>query len=356
MNWPPTHRPAATRPATTRPTDPRPWRSAALAGALALAMIALSGCVAGESSGGSTDAKTAELRLDYAYYNPASLVLRDQKWLENDLADKGVKVSWLLSAGSNKANENLRAGAIDLGSTAGAAALLARANGTPIKTIEVYSRPEWTALAVAKNSPIATVAQLKGKKVAATKGTDPYFFVLQALAGAGLKPSDVTLVNLQHADGKAALARGDVDAWAGLDPLLAQAQLDDGANLIYRNVSFNSYGVLNARESFLKGHSDLAQIVVNDYERAKRWIADHPDEAVALMAREAKVTPEVAKLVLAERTNITVSGTPGKDQRTVLQRILPALVSDGDVTSADAAQTALDSLFEPVYARQANPA
>lgn len=341
---------------TARPAVIRPLGRAALVGALALAVIALPGCVAGESAGDSAGADATELRLDYAYYNPASIVLRDQKWLDDDLAGKRVKVRWLLSAGSNKANENLRAGVIDLGSTAGAAALLARANGTPIKTIEVYSRPEWTALAVAKNSSITTVTQLKGKKVAATKGTDPYFFVLQALAEAGLKPSDITLVNLQHADGKAALARGNVDAWAGLDPLLAQAQLDDGAQLIYRNIAFNSYGVLNARESFLSNHPDLAQIVVNNYERAKRWIAAHPDEAVALLAREANVAPEVARLVLAERTTITTAGTPGEEQRAVLQRILPALVSDGDVTSEDAARTALGSLFEPAYARQANPA
>ena len=71
----------------------------------------LAGCVQGEDApAGSNDgAKTVALRLDYAYYNPASLVLREQKWLETELAGKGVTVSWQLSAGSNKANEALRA-------------------------------------------------------------------------------------------------------------------------------------------------------------------------------------------------------------------------------------------------------
>ncbi|MFD2356922.1 ABC transporter substrate-binding protein [Nonomuraea ferruginea] len=105
---------------------------------------------------------------------------------------------------------------MDLGSTAGAAALQARANGTPIKTVGIYTRPEWAALVVAKDSPITEVSGLKGKKVAATKGTDPYFFLLQALEEAGLDGTDVEVVNLQHADGKTALERGDVDAWSGL--------------------------------------------------------------------------------------------------------------------------------------------
>lgn len=75
---------------------------------------------------------------------------------------------------------------------------------------------------VAKNSPINAVADLKGKKVAVTKGTDPYFFLLQSLATAGLSPADIEIVNLQHADGKTALERGDVDAWSGLDPFMAE--------------------------------------------------------------------------------------------------------------------------------------
>lgn len=67
--------------------------------------------------------------------------------------------------------------------------MVARANGTPIKIIDVYSKPEWTALVVGKNSTINSVAELKGKKIAVTKGTDPYFFLLQSLATEGLSPT-----------------------------------------------------------------------------------------------------------------------------------------------------------------------
>ena len=79
--------------------------------------------------------KPTELRLDYATYNPSSLVLRKFGWLEQDLKTDGVSVRWVFSAGSNKANEFVSAKSIDFGSTAGSAALLARTNGVPQKTI-----------------------------------------------------------------------------------------------------------------------------------------------------------------------------------------------------------------------------
>ncbi len=89
---------------------------------------------------------SSKLNIDFATYNPLSLVIKEKGWLEAALEDQGVTVNWVQSAGSNKANEALRSGAIDVGSTAGSAALLARANGSPIKTIDIYSQPEWAAL------------------------------------------------------------------------------------------------------------------------------------------------------------------------------------------------------------------
>ena len=109
--------------------------------------------------------------VDWAYYNPPSLVLKNKGWLEEALAKRGTAVDWVLSLGSNKANGFLAAGAVQFGSTAGSAALLARANGTPIKTVFLYSRPEWTALVVGKDSPLHAVRDLRGKKIAATRGT-----------------------------------------------------------------------------------------------------------------------------------------------------------------------------------------
>ena len=76
-----------------------------------------------------------EVRLDWATYNPVSIVLKDRGVLEKAFGEHGVTVRWVQSRGSNKALEYLNAGSIDVGSTAGAAALVARVNGNPIKAI-----------------------------------------------------------------------------------------------------------------------------------------------------------------------------------------------------------------------------
>jgi sulfonate transport system substrate-binding protein len=162
-----------------------------------------------------------EIRLDFATYNPVSLLIKERGLLEKEFAKDFIAIRWVQSQGSNKALEFLNAGSIDFGSTAGAAALLAKVNGNPLKAVYVFSLPEWTALVTTPKAGIASVADLKGKRVAVTRGTDPHIFLIRALREAKLTERDVRLVLLQHADGRTALERGDVDAWAGLDPLMA---------------------------------------------------------------------------------------------------------------------------------------
>src|SRR5260370_39966568 len=126
--------------------------------------------------------KITALRLDWAYYNPVSLVLRDKGWMEEEFAPDGVKLDWVLSLGSNKALEFLNGNSIDFGSSAGAAALLGKANGVPIKAVYIYSKPEWTALVTRKDSTIAKVRDLKGKRIGVPRGTAPHLFLPRALS------------------------------------------------------------------------------------------------------------------------------------------------------------------------------
>ncbi len=319
--------------------------------ALSIALLpALLGLAA--STPAHAEEKPGTIKLDYAYYNPSSLVLRRFGWIEEELKPEGIKIEWVWSAGSNKANEWLRSEAVDFGSTAGSAALLARANGSPIRTVYLYSKPEWTALVVRKDSEITTLEQLKGKKIAATKGTDPYFFLLQALHTVGLSQKDVEIVNLQHADGKTALERGDVDAWAGLDPYMAQTELEQGSRLIYRNIDFNSWGFLNAREEFLDKYPTYATRILAQYERARQWIIEHPEEAAQILAEEAKLSIEVAQRELFERTVLDINPIPGDEQKAVLTRIIPIFEAENQLSPGADATKALEELFDTRFISQ----
>jgi sulfonate transport system substrate-binding protein len=248
-------------------------------------------------------AKLEEIRVDWATYNPVSLVLKDQKLLEREFAKDGVAIRWVQSVGSNKALEFLNAGSLDFGSSAGAAALISKVNGNPIKTIYVFSRPEWTALVTLANSPIRTVANLKAQRIAVTRGTDPHIFLVRALAEAGLTEKDVKLVLLQHADGRTALERGDVAAWAGLDPMMAAAEVESNARLFHRKPEANTWGVLNVREAFAAANPEIVHRLLVTYETARKWSVAHPAELNATLVAATKLPEPVISRQL-ERTII----------------------------------------------------
>ncbi|MDZ5713254.1 aliphatic sulfonate ABC transporter substrate-binding protein [Jeotgalibacillus haloalkalitolerans] len=266
--------------------------------ALILSSAAI-GVLAGCSANASSDEQPEKITLDYAYYSPTSLVLKEQGLVEEALKDEGIEVEWVLSQGSNKALEFLNSRSVDFGSTAGAAALIAKSNGSPVESVYLYAKPEWTALVAAEGSDIQSVEDLKGKKVAATLGTDPYIFLLRALEEAGVSSDEVEIVNLQHPDGANALSSGQVDAWAGLDPHMARAELDTNAELFYRNPDFNTYGTLNVRSEFAEDYPEIVEEVIAQYEAAREWTIANPDDAAQILADEAEMNLEVAKASLA---------------------------------------------------------
>ena len=294
-----------------------------------------------------------EIRIDWATYNPVSLLLKQKGLLEKEFARDGIGIVWVQSAGSNKALEFLNAGSIDFGSTAGSAALVAKINGNPIKSIYVYSRPEWTALVTTKDSSIAGVADLKGKRVAVTRGTDPHIFLVRALLGAGLSEKDITPVLLQHADGKTALIRGDVDAWAGLDPMMAQAEVEDGAKLFYRNKDANTWGILNAREEFLKEHPDIVRRVLAVYEDARKFSLANYAEEKKVFITVTKLPEPVVDKQLKERTEITFNkiGAPQRDS--ILQAGL-ALQQAGVVPASVDVKKTVDDLIDDRFVTVTN--
>ncbi|KAF5882501.1 aliphatic sulfonate ABC transporter substrate-binding protein [Rhizobium sp. PEPV16] len=313
-----------------------------------LALSVLAGLVA---AGTAQAADVSEIRVDWATYNPVSLILKDEGILEKEFEKDGIKITWVQSAGSNKALEFLNAGSLDFGSTAGAAALIGRVNGNPIKSIYVYSRPEWTALVTRKDTGIAKVQDLKGKSIAVTRGTDPHIFLVRALADAGLTEKDVSLVLLQHADGRLALKRGDVDAWAGLDPIMASAEIEDGDVLFYRKPENNSWGVLNVREEFASAHPDLVKRVLASYEKARIEALKDPTNLKAALVAATKLPDTVIGRQL-ERTNLTYS-VIGDAQRETIEAAGLAL-QKADVIKADVdVVKTVSALVDPSYASAA---
>lgn len=291
--------------------------------------------------------KIETIKLDYAYYNPVSIILKEKKWLEEEFSKDGIKIEWVLSAGSNKSLELLNSKSIDFGSTAGAAALLGKANGNPIKAVYVYSKPEWTALVTRTDSKITKVEDLKGKKIAVTRGTDPHIFLLRALDKAGLSDKDVEIVQLQHPDGKNALEKGEVDAWAGLDPYMAQTEAEKGSKLFYRDASLNTYGVLNVREAFAKDYPDLLERVLKTYEKARKWALENQTEFKKIVGAESKQTDPVIAKVL-ERTDLS-NPVIGEVQKQTLKAAGDVLLKSGIIPKTTNVDQVIGDLIDPQY-------
>ncbi|QQZ08882.1 aliphatic sulfonate ABC transporter substrate-binding protein [Heyndrickxia vini] len=306
----------------------------------------LSGC---SSSASGENKKPKKIILDYAFYSPTSLVLKNKGFAEKLFKKEGIDIEFVLSQGSNKALEFLNSKSVDFSSSAGAAALMAKANGSPIQSIYIYSKPEWTAL-VTLDPSIQSVADLIGKKVAATIGTDPYIFLLRALKENGLSPNDIEIVNLQHSDGASALQSGEVTAWAGLDPHMAKLELESKANLFYRQPNYNSYGTLNVRKEFADQYPKYVEKVIEAYEQARKWAIEHPDETAGILAKEAKIDSDVAKKEL-ERNDFS-SPTPGNEQVETIQaagKILQEMKVLKDTLNIE---KLVNELITPKYAKK----
>jgi sulfonate transport system substrate-binding protein len=295
-----------------------------------------------------------EIYVDWATYNPVSMLLKDKGFLEKEFAKDGIKVVWVQTNSSSNALQFLNAGSINFGSTAGSAALVARINGNPIKSVYVYSRPEWTALVTTKDSTINKVADLKGKKVAMVRGTDPHIFAVRALLAAGLSGTDITPVLVQqHADGGNLLIRGDVDAWAGLDPMMAQHEVNEGARLFYRNRDANTWGILNVREEFAKDHPDVVRRVISAYEEARKYSLAHYDELKKTFITVTKLPDAVVDKQLKERTELTHNKVGPAQRESILEAGL-ALQKAGVIGASVDVKKSVDELIDDRYVTAAN--
>lgn len=312
---------------------------------LLLSVVLITACQSAEGSD-----KPKEIRLDYAYYSPTSLILREFNWVEEAFSEEDIEVEWVLSQGSNKALEFLNANSIDFGSTAGAAALISKTNGSPIENVYIYSKPEWTALVTNENSEITTVDDLVGKKIAATIGTDPYIFLLRTLDAHGIDESEVEIINLQHHDGALALSEGQVDAWAGLDPHMARLELEEGAKLFFREPDYNTFGFLNARTEFIEQYPDYTERVIELYEKARKWAIEHPDEAAEIVSKHAGIDLDVAKQQLTR--NDFSEPIPNDTHKTQLIEAGEILKRGGVIDSEHEIETFVEALIEPRFSEK----
>jgi sulfonate transport system substrate-binding protein len=157
----------------------------------------------------------------------------------------------------------------------------------------------------------------------------------------------VKLVLLQHQDGRLALERGDVEAWAGLDPLMAAAEVEGGAKLFYRKPEDNTWGVLNVREEFAKKNPEIVKRVLATYEKARQWSLANPAELKKSLVTATKLPDTVIDKQL-QRTELT-HGPIGKAQADTIIAAGLALQEAGVLDKGLDVKGTVAVLIDPQY-------
>ncbi|KQW51975.1 MULTISPECIES: sulfonate ABC transporter substrate-binding protein [unclassified Roseateles] len=217
--------------------------------------------------------------------------------LEKRLAPLGVTVKWVEFPAGPQLLEGLNVGAVDVGFVGEAPPIFAQAAGARFAYIGFDpAAPEAEAIVVPKDSPIKSVAELKGKKVAFNKGSNVHYLLVKALEKQGLKFSDIQPVYLPPADARAAFERGAVDAWAIWDPFLAAVekqsgarQLQDGRGLV------NNYAYYLAERSYAQQQPQVIQALFDDTQAQAAYLKANIKAAAAVIAPLQGLQPEVVE-------------------------------------------------------------
>ena len=287
----------------------------ALGGTLLVAVaIALAGCGdSGEgrdttSPGDSSAASTAggdlrELRIGFQKSSLLLGLLRENRTLEKRFARRGITVTWTEFPAGPQLLEGLNVGSIDFGHAGETPPVFAQAAGAPLLYVASEGHgAQSEAIVVAKDSPIARLADLKGRRVALQKGANVHYFLVRALESNGLRYTDIEPVFLPPADARVAFESGSVDAWAIWDPYFAAAELGagartliDGKDLVENRGFYFSSRALSQREP------EALLTIIEELELASAWSAAHSSEVVAFLAPRLGMAKDVLARCEARR-------------------------------------------------------
>jgi sulfonate transport system substrate-binding protein len=233
-------------------------------------------------------AQTTRPALRIGFQKGASLLLlqKAQGSLEKKLAPLGFDVKWVEFPAGPQLLEGLNVGAVDIGSVGEAPPIFAQAAGARFYYIgHDPAAPQAEALLVAKDSPIRSVADLKGRKVVLNKGSNVHYFLVKLLEKHGLQLGDITPVYLPPADARAAFESRSVDAWVIWDPFAAAAERQIGARVL-ANASgvASNYQFYLGERGFVDRHPQVIRAVFEDSVEQGRWLKANLREAAARIA------------------------------------------------------------------------
>src|SRR6187399_2546651 len=217
-------------------------------------------------------AKAEPLRIGFQKYGTLT-ILKARGDLEKRLASQGIEVRWSEFPAGPQMLEALNVGSIDFGTVGEAPPIFAQAAGADLVYVANQPpAPKGEAILVPKDSPLKSVADLRGKKVALNKGSNVHYLLVKALEKAGVKYSEIDPVFLAPADARAAFERGAVDAWVIWDPFQAAAEAATGARTLADGTGIvSNYQFYFASKKFVESDPRIVDLVLAQLSDVDAW-------------------------------------------------------------------------------------
>lgn len=278
----------------------------AIATVLLIALFNLTGCSNSQSNqptGNSQAAKPSVINIGYQSGTPGLNILKARGTLEKRLEPQGIQVKWVAFQGGPPMMEAMAAKGVDIGTVGNLPPIFAQAGGNPILYVAATgSNAGSQAIIVPKNSPIQSVNDLKGKKLAIQKGTALQYLALKALEKAGLTLNDIQPVYLTIPDSQTAFEGGNVDALPISDPYLASKEVTGDVRVLVRGSDVAPQRLFYiATQDFAKQQPDLLKAILDEQRKAEDWAKANSTEVATLLSQQTKYKKDVWEYSLSKR-------------------------------------------------------
>ncbi|MDK1684730.1 sulfonate ABC transporter substrate-binding protein [Acinetobacter terrestris] len=275
------------------------WAKSLILSSVVAGAIMMSGC-------GKKEAETVTLNIGFQKYGLLP-VIKARGSLETALEKQHVKVKWVEFTAGPQLLEGLNVGSVSLGEVGEAPPIFAQAaNANLVYVANQPAMPTAEALIVQKDSPIQSIKDLKGKRVALNKGSNVHYLLLKLLEANNLKLDDIQVVYLPPADARAAFEKGAVDAWVIWDPFFAAAEQQIGARVIANGENLvKNYQFYMADRKFAEQNPEVVKAVINELNVAADWMTKNQDEAAKILEKPTGLDASILKTSIG-RMNLGV--------------------------------------------------
>ena len=251
------------------------------------------------------EASVKEIRVGYQK-NGVLVIARQQATLEKHFKPQGIDVKWVEFSSGPPMMEAMNVGSVDYGAVGDSPPVFAQAAGAAIVYAAGQPITNGQGILVPQNSPIKTIAELKGKRIGFTKGSSAHNIMVQTLEKAGLTYADITPVYLTPPDAGPAFANGSIDAWAIWDPYFAIGETKQNGRILINAsevTKTNSFYIAN--RDFARNHGPVLQQIIDVTTSTAKWAEQHRDEVAKSLSAVTGIALDI-QTIAANRSAFAV--------------------------------------------------